>query len=246
MPQTEPSILILEDTRTVLNYIRDVLQPFEATRPILLARRLVEAQNIAASNPVGLFIVDIGLPDGDGIDFLCEMSMLHPEARALIITSTPTDDFRERARQLGVLHFLAKPLERKTLFAAVQRLLSNDHSSGDGPNGFEGTLGGLSPADIIQMKCLRGGTGVIEFSETHLFGRVWIYGGQIIHAECRMPGAAHEGLQAFHCIIHWRTGRIREVQNPPWADRTIRAPWQELLMDAEARRHEAAGAHAAP
>src|SRR5438874_5217042 len=119
MPDSTPAILILEDTRTVQNYIRDVLRPVEARHRILLARKLKEAQEIAASADIALFIVDIGLPDGDGIDFLCEMSMLHPESRALIITSTPTEEFRERARQLGVLHFMAKPLERRALLDAV-------------------------------------------------------------------------------------------------------------------------------
>ncbi|MEQ1852619.1 MAG: response regulator [Chthoniobacteraceae bacterium] len=243
MPQTEPSILILEDTRTVQNYIRDVLQPFEAERPILLARKLADAQTMAASASIGLFIVDIGLPDGDGIDFLCEMSMLHPESRALIITSTPTEEYRERARQLGVLHFLAKPLDRKTLFNTVKCLLDPTAAPPDGDGaGFEGTLGGLSPVDIIQLKCLRGGTGVIEFTETHLHGRVWIEAGQIIHAECRMPGAEHRGIEAFQCIINWRTGRIRDLPNPPRADRTIHRHWQELLLDAEARRQDPAGA----
>ena len=234
MSDTAPSILILEDTRTVQNYIRDVLRPFEATHPVLLARKLADAQHIASNARIALFIVDIGLPDGDGIDFLCEMSMLHPEARALIITSTPTDDYRERARQLGVLHFLAKPLERKILFAAVQRLLAAPAGAAAEPTGFEATLGGLSPLDIIQLKCLRRGTGVIEFSDAHLFGRVWLDAGEVVHAECRMPGASHTGLEAFHCIVTWRTGRIRDLPNPPSGPRTIDTPWQQLLLGAGA------------
>lgn len=233
MADTAPSILILEDTRTVQNYIRDVLRPLEASHPILLARKLTEAQHIASNARIALFIVDVGLPDGDGIDFLCEMSMLHPEARALIITSTPTDDYRERARRLGVLQFLAKPLERKVLFSAVQRLLAAPSGTSQEPAGFEATLGGLSPLDIIQLKCLRQSTGALEFSDAHLFGRVWIDAGEIIHAECRMPGASHSGLEAFHCIITWRTGRIRDLPNPLSGPRTIHVPWQQLLLASD-------------
>ena len=232
MADTAPSILILEDTRTVQNYIRDVLRPLEASHPILLARKLTDAQHIASNSRIALFIVDIGLPDGDGIDFLCEMSMLHPEARALIITSTPSDDYRERARRLGVLQFLAKPLERKVLFAAVQRLLAAPVGTPREPAGFEATLGGLSPLDIIQLKCLRQSTGALEFSDAHLFGRVWLDAGEVIHAECRMPGATHSGLEAFQCIITWRTGRIRDLQIPLSGPRTIHVPWQQLLLSA--------------
>ena len=239
MPDSTPAILILEDTRTVQNYIRDVLRPIEAAHPVLLARRVKEAQEIAATTDIALFIVDIGLPDGDGIDFLCEMSMLHPEARALIITSTPTDDFRERARQLGVLHFMAKPLERRALLDAVQNLLAPP-AAFDSAAGFQATLGNLSPVDIIQLKCLRGMTGAIELREEHLFGQLWFERGEIIHAECRLPGASHAGLDAFHCIITWQIGCIREVPDPRAVRQTIRMPWQQLLMETGA--HAAEGA----
>jgi CheY-like chemotaxis protein len=238
MPDNPPAILILEDTRTVQNYIRDVLRPIEARHPIHLARRLAEAHQIAAGTDIALFIVDIGLPDGDGIDFLCEMSMLHPDARALIITSTPTDDFRERARQIGVLHFMAKPLDRRTLLDAATSLLVPPGVSEGGHPGFEGTLGGLSPIDIIQLKCLRGVTGSIELREEHLFGQVWFANGEIIHAECALPGAAHSGLAAFHCLVTWRIGSIREVANPRPVLRTIHKPWQQLLMEVEPQTAE--------
>jgi DNA-binding response OmpR family regulator len=239
MSKIEPSILILEDTRTMQNYIRDVLQPFEETHPILLARRLVEALQLAAANPVALFIVDVGLPDGDGIDFLCEMSILRPEARALIITAKPTEERRERARKLGVLNFLPKPLDRRTLLTAVRRLLAPDGEMAAAGGGFEGTLGGLSPLDLIQLKCLRGGSGVLEFSETHLLGRVWIEAGKVVHAECRMPGATQKGVEAFKCIITWRSGSIRDLPVMPTVERTIHEPWQELILDAEHQRHPA-------
>ena len=233
MSTSTPAILILEDTRTVQNYIRDVLRPVEATHPILMARKVRDAQDIAGSATIALFIVDIGLPDGDGIDFLCEMSLLHPDARALIITSSPTNDSRERARQLGVLHFLAKPLERKILLDAVRRLLAPPDRSGQNPPGFEATLGGLSPIDIIQLKCLRGATGVIELREEHLFGRMWFDRGEVVHAECTLPGAEHQGPDAFHCMINWRIGCIRDVRDAPLAIRTIRTPWQQLLLHHE-------------
>ena len=231
MPDSAPAILILEDTRTVQNYIRDVLRPIEAGHPILFARKVSEAQEIAARTSIGLFIVDIGLPDGDGIDFLCEMSMHHPESRALIITATPTDDFRERAKQLGVLHFMAKPLERRALLDAVRNLLAPPATFDGGRSGFEATLGGLSPVDIIQLKCLRGTSGAIELREEHLFGQMWFERGEIIHAECTLPGASHTGLDAFRCMITWQIGCIRDVPNPRAVRQTITMPWQQLLME---------------
>jgi DNA-binding response OmpR family regulator len=236
MPGDNPNILLLEDTRTVQNYIRDVLRSLECPYQLLAAKRVDEAMNIAEQSEIDLFIVDIGLPDGDGIDFLCAMSAVHPSARALIITSTPNESYKERARALGVLNFLPKPLQRKALLDAVTRLLppaiteviTQQEESG----GFEATIGGLSPADIIQLKCLRRANGAVEFSNEDRFGLVWFEEGEVIHAESECIGSHHSGMEAFTAIVSWRSGNVREVLQAGKIERTIHKSWQALLMDA--------------
>jgi DNA-binding NarL/FixJ family response regulator len=236
MTDMNPTILLLEDTRTVQNYIRDVLRFLPMEHNLVVAKRIEEAQQLAAQNSISVFIVDIGLPDGDGIDFLCEMAMLHPRARALIITSTPRDDYWDRARQIGVLSFLPKPLQRKELLEAVSGLLAAEakaESSGHSEqNGFEGTLGGLSPADIIQLKCLSRANGVIEFTTDERYGMVWFDNGEVIHAETEDATGKRSGDPAFQTIVAWKTGTVREVPHSGTVARTIRRSWQALLMDA--------------
>lgn len=231
-----PNILLLEDTRTVQNYIRDVLSALPMEHNLLLARRIEEAQVQAAQHPISVFIVDIGLPDGDGIDFLCEMAMLHPQARALIITSTPREDYRDRARQIGVLTFLPKPLQRKELIESVTKLLKPDPAQATATtsehHGFEGTLGGLSPADIIQLKCLSRATGVIEFTTDERYGMVWFEDGEVSHAESEDVRGKRSGTAAFQCIVTWKSGTVREVPRTGDTPRTITRSWQALLMEA--------------
>ncbi len=228
------NILLLEDTRTVQNYIRDVLRCMATPHQLHTARKVEEAIKITDAQDVDLFIVDIGLPDGDGIDFLVAMSALHPAARAIIITSTPQETHRERATALGVLNVLPKPLQRKVLLDTVEKLLiPNAPATAQETNGFEATIGGLSPADIIQLKCLRQSTSVIEFSQDAGFGRVWLSSGEVIHAECNSESGHQSGLEAFYSIAHWRSGTVRELPETPTCERTIRRSWQALLMDAD-------------
>lgn len=245
MPGDNPNILLLEDTRTVQNYIRDVLRSLECPYQLHVAKRVEEAMNIAYQEVIELFIVDIGLPDGDGIDFLCAMSAVHPSARALIITSTPNESYRDRARALGVLNFLPKPLQRKALLDAVTRLLPPavaEVIAQQESNGFEATIGGLSPADIIQLKCLRRAHGAIEFSNDDRFGLVWFDDGEVIHAECECIGACYTGLEAFSAIVGWRTGNVREVPQTGKIERTIHKSWQSLLMDVSSADQDSVSA----
>ena len=232
MPADNPNILLLEDTRTVQNYVRDVLRSLEFPYELLVAKRVEDAAQLADEHEIDLFIVDIGLPDGDGIDFLCAMSAVHPAARALVITSTPSDFYRDRAKAIGVLNFLPKPLQRKALLEAVTALLPQPGNPDSQPIGFEGTLGGLSPADIIQLKCFRSASGVVEFSNEDRFGLVWFDEGEVTHAECDCIGEHHTGMEAFRSIMSWKTGMIREVPQPPAVQRSIHKSWQALLMEA--------------
>ncbi len=231
-----PNILLLEDTRTVQNYIRDILRSLTVPHELHAARRIEEATRIAGERQIALFIVDIGLPDGDGMDFLCAMSAMHPGARALIITSTPREDYRDRARDLGVLHFLPKPLQRKELIEKVTAMLTVRETATPETRkvsgGFEGTLGGLTPADIIQLKCVGRATGKIEFSTEDRFGFVWFENGEVSHAEADSVEGRMSGITAFQFIVSWRSGTAREVPDAGAAPRTITKSWQALIMDA--------------
>jgi CheY-like chemotaxis protein len=226
-----PTILLLEDTRTVQNYIRDVLRSLPREHKLLTARKVEEAQILSSDQKVDLFIVDLGLPDGDGLDFLCDMATFYPEAKALIVTSNPNNEYRDRARQLGVLNILTKPLQRKALLEAVTRLLGPTEEQDSG-NGFEVTLGGLSPSDIIQLKCMSGVTGALEFSHGDAHGIVFFCKGEVVHAESWQGDTHDSGSEAFKAIVSWRAGVVGESLQTTAAAQTIFGNWQSLLMEA--------------
>jgi DNA-binding response OmpR family regulator len=242
MPESIPSILLLEDSRTVQNYIRDVLRSLPIEHRLLTARKVQEAQVIVGQNEIDLFIVDIGLPDGDGLDFLWSMSSSSPGSKALVITSNTTGDYQDRARQMGVLNILSKPLQRKALLEAVARLIAP--TAHEGSSGFEATIGGLSPSDIIQLKCMSSSTGALEFQRGSARGLVFFRAGEVIHAEM-WQGAEHDsGPAAFRALIAWKTGNVSESEAAAPAERTIFEGWQSLLMEAAQSLDEGGGLHA--
>jgi CheY-like chemotaxis protein len=244
MPAPLPNILLLEDTRTVQNYIRDVLRSLPIEHRLHTARKVQEALPIAGQYEVDLFIVDIGLPDGDGLDFLCQMAAECPNAKALVITSNTSGDYQDRARQLGVLNILSKPLQRKALLEAVARLIGPaEQDSGDG---FEATIGGLSPSDIIQLKCMSSATGGLEFSRPDAQGVVFFRAGEVIHAEAWIGDEHQNGADAFKFIVSWRSGMVGESTLPAPEQRTIFDGWQSLLMEAAQAFDEGGGIQVSP
>jgi DNA-binding NtrC family response regulator len=76
---------------------------------LVWARTLAEARVIACESPIAVFVIDVELPDGNGIDFLMEVGLLQPEARAVVMSGNPLPVYRERTKALGNVRFFEKP-----------------------------------------------------------------------------------------------------------------------------------------
>jgi CheY-like chemotaxis protein len=244
MSQSPAVILLIEDISTVQFFVRNALAALSKPYKLLTACSLADARAIIVDVAIDLFIVDIGLPDGDGIEFLCEAAMLHPEATAIVITATPSDANRERAEQLGIVEMISKPINRDHLVNAVVRMLRWDAQAPPVQPSFRATLSGLTPMDIVQLKCISSATGVIEFSNACGTGRVYFERGDVIHATVAHPeGDRKVGFEAFEEIVSWKSGHIADVPDADAPPHTIRKNWQSLLLEVAQSRDE--GAHAA-
>ncbi len=241
MSDQPATILLLEDISTVQFFVRNALSSLPKPYILLTAGSIAQARDIIIDKPIDLFIVDIGLPDGDGIDFLCEAAMLHPQATAVIVTASPNDENRGRAEQLGIVQILSKPIQRDKLIVAVKKLLGWDDATSDSAN-FRATLSGLTPMDIIQLKCISASTGVLEFSNTLGSGRVYFERGDVVHSLVKnASGETYIGYEAFEEIVSWKSGRVAEVHENAAPPRTINTNWQSLLLEAAQSRDEMTG-----
>ena len=233
MNESPANLLLIEDISTVQFFIRNALTALPQPHSLLTASSLTEARQIMADRVIDLFIVDIDLPDGDGIDFLCEMAITQPQATAIIITASPSDDNRARAEQLGIVQLLSKPIQREKLIGAVSKLLGwNTALSTPSVPAFRATLSGLTPIDIVQLKCMSGSTGILEFINAQGSGRVYFEKGDVVHAIVRAnTGGSTIGYEAFEAIVGWKTGKVADVQDSNPRPRTIRTGWQSLLLE---------------
>lgn len=224
-----PVVLLLEDS--LLNGARIermILTGFPECR-LVWARNIEEAQLRALWLEIDLFLVDVELPDGNGLDFLCEMATIQPKAQAIVLTAMGGTNNRERSAALGVLQFLEKPVDlgqlKQLMRAAIDRIQSGTPTDG---TAFQATLNNLTPVDILQLKCLTQSSSSVELRSGTNVGRVHILQGNIVHAEA----GSLSGMQAFTQIMRWKGGKIVETPLQPDTPRTISGDWQSLLMEA--------------
>src|ERR1700742_3912819 len=127
-PSGKPDILIVDDSLTVRMDLRDLFEAagFEVTCcDCLRAARTALAQHCHA-----LIVLDVLLPDGDGIDLLAEIKNGPGPSIAVMLLSSETE-VRDRIRGLrtGADEYIGKPYDRSYVLAQAWRFIGARGSS---------------------------------------------------------------------------------------------------------------------
>jgi DNA-binding NtrC family response regulator len=73
-------------------------------------------------------IIDLRLPDGDGIELMQEIRRRSPHCQAIILTGFGTIDSAIKATQVGAFHFLTKPFNMDEIIHLVEKALNKESS----------------------------------------------------------------------------------------------------------------------
>ncbi len=113
------NILVVEDQASVAQLLRSVLVSEGGRVRCVGSHR--EAVESAHASGFDAALVDVFLPDGNGLDIARLLRSARCPCAAVLITGTPTPDVVARAIDLGVTDVLFKPFERDALVDAVAR-----------------------------------------------------------------------------------------------------------------------------
>jgi len=203
---------------------------------VMRAQSLYEARLMLRTYDFGLFIMDVQLPDGCGIDFLPEIAERAPSAHVIVVTAMRLPKYRQQAAEFGVLHYMEKPVELLVLARCVATLLHGTESLSDSSDtSFAASLRNLSAVDVVQLKCLARASVRLDFTRSEgMLGRIYLLGGEVVHAEIISPSGlgGQEGLEAFNETLSWGGGKVNEVSDAPVPRTTIQGSWQNLMLDA--------------
>ena len=120
------TILVIDDASMVRLYYRSVLE--EAGFVVEEALNGVEALEKLTSMQPDLLIVDINMPQMDGLTFLSHLRrkpLPLASTPALVISTESAEKDVESARRAGANYSLVKPMQRETL-SAIAALLCGE------------------------------------------------------------------------------------------------------------------------
>ncbi len=75
--------------------------------------------------PADMVLVDLRLPDGDGIDLMTELKRINPQTQFIVLTGFGTIESAIRATKSGADHFITKPFELDEVLNLIDRTLSH-------------------------------------------------------------------------------------------------------------------------
>ncbi len=113
------TILLVEDDPQAAKWVRIALQ--EKGAKVLWATRIDQARNLAEKHELDLALLDVSLPDGNGLDLIVELRMRESPCAAVVVTGNPESAIARMAAALGVTEFLDKPVALDRLSDAVLR-----------------------------------------------------------------------------------------------------------------------------
>jgi DNA-binding NarL/FixJ family response regulator len=116
------TILLLEDLPEIRAWLRKlVLQVFPGAT-ISESARVGDAMGLVAAVKFDLALVDLGLPDGSGVDVVTKLRDMQPDAQSVVVTIHDDDEHLFPALQAGAFGYILKEQARELITEQLQRI----------------------------------------------------------------------------------------------------------------------------
>jgi len=117
-------ILICDDHKIVRDGLRQILHQLQGVTLIGEAGDGNEALNHLKKNIFDIVLLDISLPDKNGLEVLQTVKTKWPSTNVLLLSMHPQEQYAIRALKLGASGYLTKDTASEELLLAVKRISS--------------------------------------------------------------------------------------------------------------------------
>ncbi|MGJ3700838.1 response regulator [Variovorax sp. AFSI2.2] len=113
--------LVVEDDPAMRERLGRVLSMLGCDEPqIAWADSIATAKNMLEARSFGIALVDIGLPDGSGVELIGWMQATHPKVPAVVISAWRTEEIIFAALRAGAIGYLLKERDDLELSIALR------------------------------------------------------------------------------------------------------------------------------
>jgi two-component system OmpR family response regulator len=163
-PVPSGRLLVVDDDREIRDLLREQL--LQAGFQVETAEDIRQATVELASRPVDIVILDLMLPDGDGIDLCRQLRAASSRPAIIIISARDTASDRILGLETGADDYLIKPFEPRELTARVRGLLRRVQGpqSGNDERGARFARFGPWRLDLVKRRLVAPDDSVVMLS----------------------------------------------------------------------------------
>lgn len=143
-------ILIVEDDLVVRNLLQAIFLRHKL--PVTCADSLAQAQSYLAKEPFDLMMLDLRLPDGDGLKFLEQVATMPEHPLVVMVTGFGSIESAVACMRAGAFDYVLKPFSPSQIDVILRKaqtyrqLVKVNNLLSDDPEDDDATLVGRSPA----------------------------------------------------------------------------------------------------
>lgn len=117
-------VLVVEDDPLIRQRLLGILAHLGyQSDALLFAETLTQARHLVQESPIALALVDLGLPDGNGIDLITELRNSDPALGILVISAWSTEDVLLAALRAGATGYVLKERDDLEVSLSIRSVL---------------------------------------------------------------------------------------------------------------------------
>lgn len=117
----KPSILVVDDDHNIREAFHVMLE--EKYNPILTSSGEEALQKIKKNSAINLVLLDLNLPNLDGIETLAQIKEMDPTLDVIMVTANTTTESAIKSMKYGAYDYIVKPFDVDALTAVIQRAM---------------------------------------------------------------------------------------------------------------------------
>lgn len=120
------TIIIADDHHLVAEGIARLIDESKKARVTAIARNLNEASQLLRTTPCDILLLDVAMPDGDGIDAISRFTKLNQKLRIIVLTIYAEPAVIRRAMDAGAAGYILKNTDASELIDGITVVADGD------------------------------------------------------------------------------------------------------------------------
>jgi two-component system, OmpR family, response regulator len=203
-----PRLLVVDDDPDIRELVIEQLA--HEGYALRAAKDVADVRAALATESADLIVLDLNLPDGDGLNLCRALRAEGHEGAIIMVTARDSAIDRVLGLELGADDYLTKPFEPRELSARIRNLLRRRPRAGSLPHGARVARFGPWRLDLVKRRLIAADDSLVMLSSTEfdILNRLVENPHHALSREALLPSRA--ATVAFDRTIDNQISRLRQ------------------------------------